>query len=292
MSIVSSLPLFFIEKAINGWQHLNEYSAYQLDRMQRKRFHKLFHPKEEDIFVVSHMKSGTTWTQMILFQLCHGKEMSIDQLDHIEDATPWYDVTVDKIPEAYPKPLIFKSHELYGEVGNRPGRYIYVMRNGMDVVLSLYHHLQNFFGMKTSYPDFFDQFCSPDRTRNWFEHVAHWLENPLGKNVLILSYEELHENLDTALDRIAAFCNIDLNEEDRVRVKENSSFANMKKHWNKFGIRDGEKRKKNAAFLRKGQTKEGVEMLSNTQKLKFRKRFDLILGKYPEVASYRPQIED
>lgn len=285
------VSLFVADKAIALWQRIFDFSDYQLYQWRRKRFHLRFQPDPTDVYVVSHMKSGTTWTQMIMFQLFHGRDLDLEDVDHIEEITPWYDVTVDIDPHQFPRPLVFKSHETYGEaLISRPGKYIYVMRNGMDVALSYYHHMRNYFGLDKTYPQFFDDFISPTRHRNWFDHVAGWLKNSNNKQVLSLRYEDLHADFEPSIQRVAQFCGLKPTDADLERVRERSNFKYMKEHWHKFGIRAGDKTAGNARFLRLGKTREGVDMLSVAQKRKFAERFDAVLGSFPEVADYRPEV--
>jgi hypothetical protein len=69
---------------------------------------------------------------------------------------------------------------------------------------------------------------------SWFEHVAGWLRNRDRLNVLVLTYEELSADLETAVKRIADFCGITIDPAAMPRILERCSFAFMRQHDAKF----------------------------------------------------------
>jgi hypothetical protein len=138
--------------------------------------------------------------------------------------------TIDSLPA----PRTIKTHCPYKIVPKGPGRYIYVMRHGLDVMVSLYHQSKRI-GFRESIEEFYRMFLSrrmgPD---NWFDHVSAWVANPRGLNVLYVTYEELQSDFLGTARRLAEFCGVSVPESEWPRIVHNCSFEFMRAHEHKF----------------------------------------------------------
>jgi hypothetical protein len=212
----------------------------------------------DDIFIVTYPRSGTTWLQMILYQLTTDGAM---EFAYIDEVSPFLEATMiprgRKISDLPGTPRVVKSHLHYHEIPKGPGRYIYGVRNGLDVVVS-YHqhsrkHVQGMGGL--SLGEFFGRFMAGQVLYgSWFEHVDGWLRNKDRLNVLVVTYEELSADLEGTIKRIADFCGITIDPADMPRILERCSFAFMREHDARFG--GGLPRTPNAPdtpFIRQGQ---------------------------------------
>ncbi len=59
-----------------------------IERLNQWLFFKLFEPRDSDIYIVTHAKSGTTLTQMLLHQLLN---QGGADFEHIYEVSPWLD---------------------------------------------------------------------------------------------------------------------------------------------------------------------------------------------------------
>lgn len=201
------------------------------------------------------MKSGTTWMQMICYQLLTDGNMDFE---HIYDVSPWLSnaaitgVDVEKINEL-PSPRFFKCHDPYDQFDpNAKGRFIFVYRNAEDVAVSLYHHVCNYNNPEETLEKTYEDYFSPEKDFNWFTFTKAWLTNVYGLNVLFVNYADLKNNFDDSLNRISEFLGVKLTDKILQRVKDRSSFEFMKKHEDKFGEQPTDKRIYNQ-FIRKGE---------------------------------------
>ena len=193
-----------------------------------------FVPLEDDIYIASYPRSGTTWLQMILYQLTTSGEMTFV---HISQVVPFIDrcLQLGRDLSTLPRPGVFKTHLPYQQVAKWPGKYIYVARDGRDVLVSYYYFHQRHPDFKPTFSEFFDRFIRGQvQYGSWFRHVTEWQAHANDDSVLYLSYENLLTNFDENLRRIAAFCNVPLSPERFEAVKERSSFAFMKRHARQF----------------------------------------------------------
>jgi hypothetical protein len=97
--------------------------------------HLEFVPRPDDVFIVTYPRSGTTWMQMILYQLTTDGDMGFP---HIYEYCPWFERSSRSglAFEARPSPRLFKSHLPYKQVPKGPCKYIYIARDGRDVAVS------------------------------------------------------------------------------------------------------------------------------------------------------------
>jgi Sulfotransferase domain len=227
-----------------------------------------FRPRPDDIFIASYPRSGTTWMQMIVYQMTSGGDMDFQ---HVSAVCPWFERSTysGKDLESLPSPRIFKTHLRHYLLPRQPCRYIYVMRDGRDVAISLFHFYRSHFGFVGTFSEFFNMFLRGKvEGGSWFSHVAGWLAHRDDPNVLLLRYEDLARDLESSVDAIARFCGITLPAGGMPRILERSSFAFMKQHESRFdhttehlwerGVQQG-------AFLRTGKIGEGLKDLSRQQ---------------------------
>lgn len=239
-----------------------------------------FGERDDDIYIVTFPKSGTTVMQVILYQLVTNGKGTMD-FDHIYDVSPWLrnDAFRGRPVRELPPPRVIKSHDFYESFDRRTkGRFIYVYRNGMDVAVSLYHQNKNYNKPDLSFDVFLRRFIR--QRRGWFRHLRDWLENNRGFPVLYVRYEDLVVDKRHEIERIIAFLGLDVSDEAIERALEYSSLEFMKKHETKFGVQppDIENRIFDQ-FIRKGATGEGARYLSAEQQSWFLAKERRILGR-------------
>ena len=93
----------------------------------------------------------------------------------------------------------------------------------------------------------------------YFDFVARWLMQQENPNVLYLTYEDMVENLEREIERIAKFLNIELERDRVVEIVAGGSFAAMKQS-GKFDYNWVTNGKSN--FLRKGKVGDWVNYVS------------------------------
>ncbi|KAE9465161.1 hypothetical protein C3L33_02947, partial [Rhododendron williamsianum] len=123
-----------------------------------------------------------------------------------------------------PSPRAFNTHLPYSilpeAVKNSGCRIIYISRNPADTFVSTWHFLYNKrFGTKIPLEVAFDEFCQGTVGLGPFvDHVSeYWLEREK-ENVLFVTYEELKDDPNKHVSRIAEFlgCSLSADEIDQV----------------------------------------------------------------------------
>src|SRR5215471_1338190 len=102
-----------------------------------------FQFRPDDIIIATYAKSGTTWMQQIIAQMLFGPDPDLE----VAEMSPWLDLRVPpkevKLPavEAQTHRRFLKTHLPLDALNFSPkAKYIYIGRDGRDVLWSLYNH--------------------------------------------------------------------------------------------------------------------------------------------------------
>lgn len=210
--------------------------------------------RDDDIVIATYAKSGTTWMQQIVAQMLHGGDPELA----VAELSPWLDLRVPpkavKLPqvEAQTGRRILKTHlPLDALVFSPRARYLYIGRDGRDVVWSLYNHHANanaaWYQALNDTPGRVGPAIGPppadirDYWRDWLAKDGHpfwpfwdnvrgwWAVREL-PNVQFVHFNDLKRDLPGEMRRIAAFLEIPLDEARWDAIVEYCSFDWMKKN--------------------------------------------------------------
>lgn len=196
-----------------------------------------FRPEPADVFVATYPKCGTTWLQQIVHGLRTGGSMDFDEITAV---VPWlenaHDLGIDVNGSQVATPRAFKTHLTWHEVP-KGARYIYVMRDPKDVLLSYYRFFEGwFFEAGTISLETFarELFLEGGRSGRYWDHVRSWWAQSGQASVLMLCYEDIKQDLAGTVRRVAAFIGCPLDDELRDVVVRQSSFEFMHAHEHQF----------------------------------------------------------
>ncbi len=182
-----------------------------------------------DIFIVGYPKSGNTWMQNLIAGVVHDLDPEYLSDAKILDLVP--DVHACRYYRRHQTPMYFKTHYLPRAEYRR---VIYLLRDGRDVMVSYYHHLQAL----NPGPVDFSEIVRTGRLlfpSKWHDHVNAWVSNPFGAQILTVRYEDLLQNPVSQLRRICDFAGIERSEQLLENVSRKSSFAKMREKEEKTG---------------------------------------------------------
>jgi aryl sulfotransferase len=213
-----------------------------------------FRFRDDDIIISTYAKSGTTWMQQIIAQMLFGPDPELE----VADMSPWLDIRVPpkevKLPvvEAQTHRRFIKTHLPVDALVFSPrAKYIYIGRDGRDVVWSFYNHHVN--ANETWYAALND---TPGRVgppierppadvreywRDWmardgypfwsfWDNVRTWYGIRDLPNVMLVHFTSLKRDMPGQMRRIASFLDIPIDESKWSTVLEFCSFDWMKAH--------------------------------------------------------------
>jgi aryl sulfotransferase len=208
--------------------------------------------RDDDIVIGTYAKSGTTWVQQIVGQLLFRGAPDVA----VAELSPWIDLRVPprdvKLPavEAQVGRRFLKTHLPVDALVYSPrAKYIYIARDGRDVVWSAYNHFANAnellyaalnetpgrVGPPISRPpesirDYFLQWLEGDGYPLWsfWENIRSWWSIRDLPNLLLLHFDELKADLPGQILRIADFLEIEIEPGDWPSIVEHCGFDWMK----------------------------------------------------------------
>lgn len=133
-------------------------------------------------------------------------------------------------------------------------KIIYVVRDPLDVCVSLYHHLMKSgiseWLSNASFSEYFNTLYRDPKTvfyGLWEDHVTSWLTKRDEFDILLVKYEDLQEDSRREITRIVRFLGREETDEAIARIADKTSFKNCKAK-ELFVSHDA----KEESFLRKG----------------------------------------
>ena len=191
-------------------------------------------------------------------------------------------------------PRAFKSHLLYdlvpgGLPHTSPAKYIYVMRNPKDAIVSFWHHLQNL-GENTPWDAYIAKMLSKENLfAGWFTHVLGWWEHRDSPNILFVKYEDMKNDPFETARTVGLFIGIEsVTDELLQNVIKHSSFSSMKKDSSSnYNWMVGKVFSREGYFFRKGEIGSWRERFSEEQS----KQFDEIYAEKIASSGLKLQFE-
>ncbi|GJQ87478.1 hypothetical protein Trydic_g19238 [Trypoxylus dichotomus] len=211
-----------------------------------------FECRDEDVWVTSFPKSGTTWTQEMVWLLGNnlnydGAKEGLDKRYTFMEGTALITGYIQDKPFelTIPDPVdtlngisgrrFIKSHLPWHLLpkqirdGTRKPKIIHVVRNPKDVCVSYYHYTKIFSILHSSLEDYFKKFISDKFLYSpyWPAVFGYWKKRDL-PNLLILRYEEMIKDMPSVIKKTAEFLGVFVAEEDMTKLLEHLSFKQMK----------------------------------------------------------------
>jgi hypothetical protein len=252
------------------------------------------------IWLASYPKSGNTWMRSFLHNLLRNahEPVDINELDHFcigESASGPYrkyaETPVDQIDHEslaklrpkvhedfthyFPDSVFVKTHNFLGEWHGVPLHNmdvtvggIYVLRNPLDVVLSMTHHfgddvdgvirrIANEGALTEAGSTHVPEFHS-----SWSTHVKSWTGQP-NPQLLVVRYEDLQAKPRKFFKQVTNFLGLKVKSERLERSIRNASFKALKRQEEQKGFK--EKSEFAQSFFREGKTEQWREALTEDQ---------------------------
>ena len=240
-----------------------------------------FKVREDDIWIITYPKCGTTWTQEIVWHIMNDVNKELGKLplfnrspflefqgiispSFLAKALPkdgkqtemirkTFEESVD-YAENLPSPRIIKSHmpfELLPDNLLDTAKVVYVCRNPKDTCVSYYHHIDNLLKLMYQFKGSFDQFTDCFKNGqleygSYFAHLKNGWKRRNHPNMRFIWYEDMRKNSVKEVSSLATFLNHPLSEEKVNELVEHLEFSNMKERAVKENPRS-------STFFRKGE---------------------------------------
>jgi aryl sulfotransferase len=210
--------------------------------------------RDDDIIIGTYGKSGTTWVQQIVGQLIFNGKTGID----VAGLSLWMDFRLPprevKFPavEAQTQRRFLKTHLPVDALVYSPkAKYIYVARDGRDIVWSYYNHhsqhsdfayeaingaggpgIEPFAPPRHEVREYFLHWLDNDGYPLWpfWQNISSWWEIRDLPNLMLLHFSDLKADLPGQVRRVASFLDIPIDETQWEAILEHCSFDYMRAH--------------------------------------------------------------
>ena len=227
-----------------------EYQSHHFD----STFWNGFKFRDDDIIISTYAKAGTTWTQQIVSQLLFDGKEGLPTAE----MSPWLDLRVPpkdvKLPEIEKQThrRFLKTHLPVDAIVFSPkAKYLYIARDGRDVVWSFYNHHINanelYYQAVNDSPgrvgppfdkpadtvlEYFRGWLAKDGYPYWpfWENIRTWWEIRDLPNVHLVHYANMIADMPGEMRRIAAFLDIPINEAHWPKIVKHCTFDYMKEN--------------------------------------------------------------
>lgn len=210
--------------------------------------------RDDDIVIATYAKSGTTWMQQIVGQLVFRGAADVN----VAELSPWLDLRVP--PKAVKlEAVAAQTHRRFVKthlpvdalVFSPKAKYIFVARDGRDVVWSMYNHHANanqtWYDVLNQTPgrvgpaierpvadirQYFQDWLDKDGHPFWpfWENIRSWWAIRHLPNVHVVHYANLKADLAGEIARIARFLGIRIDPADFPSIVGHCRFDWMKRH--------------------------------------------------------------
>lgn len=216
-----------------------------------------FRFRDDDIIISTYAKSGTTWIQQIISQLLFNGTEDLE----VAEMSPWIDLRIPpkevKLPtlEAQTHRRFVKTHlPVDALVFSPSAKYLYIGRDGRDVVWSLYNHHANanqtWYDALNDTPgrvgppieppsddirQYYHDWLDRDGFPFWsfWENIRTWWDIRDLPNVKLIHFANLKADMGGEIRAIADFLDIPIDQAKWPAILEHCSFDYMKAHADK-----------------------------------------------------------
>ncbi|XP_021424021.2 sulfotransferase 6B1 [Oncorhynchus mykiss] len=230
--------------------------------------------RPNDILLVAYPKCGFNWMVAVLRKIMAAASGQ-QELSQIPPLMEFFSPDMQKVVGEMPSPRLLGTH-LHPD--NIPGTFIakktkmlVVFRNPKDTVVSYYHFMNTnpVLPNAKSWDSFFTDFMEGEVAwGSYFNHALAWeklMDNP---NILMVTYEQMKENLGQGVQQISKFFDFPLTEEQVQTIAGQSTFNAMKESSKNTHGKHGN------VFFRKGEVGDWKNHLSEAQSKQMDEKFE------------------
>ncbi len=289
-----------MDKQITWPKKTREMQSHHFD----STFWNDFKFRDDDIIISTYAKSGTTWLQQIISQLIFNGAEDLE----VAEMSPWIDLRVPpkevKLPavEGQKHRRFLKTHlPVDALVFSPKAKYIYIGRDGRDVVWSMYNHHKNANDLwyhalndtpgrvgppiekpVDSIVKYYHDFLDKDGFPFWpfWENVRSWWAIKDLPNVHMIHFHNMVQDMPGEIKKVAEFLNIPIDPSKWQSILKHCSFDYMKLHSKKSvplggAFWDGG----SDTFINKGTNGRWKDILSKEESEKYERMAVAQLGK-------------
>ena len=222
--------------------------------------------RSDDVFIIAHPRSGSTWLRTMLVNIMQrGAHSNPDVFNRLIPSPSVRSIRSILNTWSLSSPRVLTSHTSY-----LPGlpKVVYLVRDGRDVLVSYYHYVVHrkskinhtqVSADAIDFPEFFERYYQGYYRYIWHQHVESWLtrgKQALGERMLVVRFEEMQSDPQSVVSQIALFAGLTTEPDQVAAAVREADLENMRKiekqRWQAKGLGTPDK---TSRFYRSGRSK-------------------------------------
>ncbi|XP_063699746.1 luciferin sulfotransferase-like [Culicoides brevitarsis] len=255
---------------------------------------KNYEVREDDIWICTYPKSGTTWTQEMVWAINNGCDLETAKKLPLSSRSPTLRkiisiqagiddpadvfVSMDPLNQVKP-PYHIKNHLPAGLLPDKlwtvKPKIIYVARHPKDAAISFYHYYRMVYQYEGTKDDFLSLFLEGlTEFGQQTTHLYDFWRMRNEPNILFLTYEDMKKDLTAVLKQVANFLDKELSEKQIEELKKHLHIDSMRENTVVFNVKNNaelaEKLKTaHKDFFRRGEAGSHKDEMSEEMSKKF-----------------------
>ncbi|XP_066432945.1 sulfotransferase 1C2-like [Eleutherodactylus coqui] len=202
-----------------------------------------FQAREDDILVSTYPKAGTTWMQEIVDLIMLNGDVEKSMRAPCFVKVPFIDLNAKPMKSGVEaannmeSPRLLKTHLpvqlMPPSFWEKNVKVVYVARNAKDCMVSYFYFQRMNKGLPDpgTWDEYFSKFLAGDVPwGSWFDHVIGWWKVKDQHQILYVFYEDIIEDPNREIRKIAKFLGKNLTEEVLESIRHHTAFEAMKKN--------------------------------------------------------------
>ena len=216
--------------------------------------------REDDILIMSHPKTGSTWAQETVWLMINNLDIVKSKKIHKRFRTPALNKIFDEnFGEQFFENMegrrVIKCHIPFDFLPDNileRCKVIYMARNPKDTAVSFYHHLKRKGHLTGEFCNFAQLFKDELLQHSYWNNLLSAWHRRAHTNLKIMWYEDMKADTTAAVEELGQFLQHPLSSEQKSLLCECVSFDNMKKNENAYNNAGFNNNTKENHFMRKG----------------------------------------
>ncbi|XP_047207205.1 sulfotransferase 6B1 [Girardinichthys multiradiatus] len=190
--------------------------------------------REDDIMLVAYPKCGFNWMVGVMKKII----AEATQMKNESKMPPLIEFCGPEVLKAMneaPSPRFLGTHlhpdNMPASFNEKKTKMVVVFRNPKDTLVSYYHFCNNnpVLPSVESWDSFFSQFMKGDVAwGSYFDHALAWNKKMDDPNVMVVTYENLKQDLSAGIHQISSFIGFSLTDNQVQQIAGASTFSAMK----------------------------------------------------------------
>ncbi|XP_073338297.1 sulfotransferase 6B1 [Pagrus major] len=191
--------------------------------------------REDDIMLVAYPKCGFNWMVGVVRKII-AQATGMDTESKMPPLIEFFGPEAIKMMDEAPSPRFLGTHmhpdNIPKSFYEKKTKMLVIFRNPKDTLVSFFHFSNNnpVLPSGRSWDTFYSDFMSGDVPwGSYFDHALAWEKRMDDPNVMVVTYEELKQDLTKGVLEISTFFGFKLTEAQVQQISEGSTFSAMKK---------------------------------------------------------------